>query len=238
MARVVIQEIVSGTGQAAAINANFNALAEALELLLSRVGDSPNQMEADIDLNGHVLLNSGLADTPQSLVSLQTMQDYVSAHSSGLVIQKQELHISGNLQTVFTLDTFEYEPGVHNLAVYVDGIRKFTPDDYTETDASTITFTAGLSTGDEVQFVSNEFLGTTIVQAHTHPWAQITNVPVYTTRWPTYAEVTDKPTTFTPSTHQHAAADITSGRLGDQYRGVYVQASQPGSPTLGDLWAW
>lgn len=45
----------------------------------------------------------------------------------------------------------------------------------------------------------------------TTAWADITGIPVFATRWPTWAEVTDKPVSFTPSAHTHAWADITSG---------------------------
>jgi hypothetical protein len=39
---------------------------------------------------------------------------------------------------------------------------------------------------------------------HAHPWSDITSgIPDYATRWPTWTEVTDKPTTFTPSSHTH-----------------------------------
>lgn len=39
------------------INANFNSVASALEKVLSRDGTSPNQMQADLDLNHNDLLN-------------------------------------------------------------------------------------------------------------------------------------------------------------------------------------
>ncbi|MHB1170774.1 MAG: hypothetical protein ACYC28_15975, partial [Longimicrobiales bacterium] len=45
--------------------------------------------------------------------------------------------------------------------------------------------------------------------SHTHPWADITGEPVYTTRWPTWTEVTSKPTTFAPSAHSHPWEEIT-----------------------------
>lgn len=46
---------------------------------------------------------------------------------------------------------------------------------------------------------------------HTHPWSQITGAPATATRWPSWSEVTSKPSTFAPSSHNHAAGDITSG---------------------------
>ncbi len=51
-----IVPIVSGY-QTSKINSNFEAIAEALDDSLSRSGTSPNTMEADLDLNGHSLLN-------------------------------------------------------------------------------------------------------------------------------------------------------------------------------------
>lgn len=42
-------------------------------------------------------------------------------------------------------------------------------------------------------------------------WANITGIPVFAERWPTWSEVTSKPATFTPSPHNHAATDITTG---------------------------
>ncbi|WP_045405404.1 hypothetical protein [Vibrio jasicida] len=44
---------------------------------------------------------------------------------------------------------------------------------------------------------------------HTHPWGNITGVPVYTTRWPSWGEVTSKPSSFTPSAHTHPWNNIT-----------------------------
>jgi len=52
------------------------------------------------------------------------------------------------------------------------------------------------------------------------PASQITSgtvadarLPTTATRWPTWSEVTSKPSTFAPSAHTHAAADITSGTI-------------------------
>ena len=39
--------------------------------------------------------------------------------------------------------------------------------------------------------------------AGTVPWARLTSVPTQATRWPTWSEVTSKPSTFSPSTHTH-----------------------------------
>jgi hypothetical protein len=48
------------------------------------------------------------------------------------------------------------------------------------------------------QIVADAYSG-----GHTHPWSQITSAPDTATRWPTWGEVTAKPTDFPPSTHDH-----------------------------------
>lgn len=40
-------------------------------------------------------------------------------------------------------------------------------------------------------------------------WNNFTNLPAYATRWPSWSEVTSKPSTFTPSSHSHDWSDIT-----------------------------
>jgi hypothetical protein len=54
-------------------------------------------------------------------------------------------------QTVFTVPV--YIVGANTLSVFVNGLRVLLGDDYTETDQNTITFTAGLAGGDELEFI-------------------------------------------------------------------------------------
>lgn len=58
--KVTVQTIDSLQNQTSAIlklNANFNALAEKIDDLVSRDGDSPNQMESAIDMNSYRITN-------------------------------------------------------------------------------------------------------------------------------------------------------------------------------------
>ncbi len=242
MTKLVLTPITSGYGTAEALNANFDAIETAIENTLSRDGSTPNQMEADLDLNGHAIINSGgSSDDPDRVITYTEMVEYTTSVAGGIVAQRMEMQVATASQTVFTLTTMEYNAGSNSLAVYVNGARRFAPSDYTETDSETITFLAGLTAGDEVMFVVNDFLGTVELPDHTHTWSQITNVPDYGTRWPTYDEVTGKPATFTATAHNHAASEITSGRLADARRGVMVQATEPtglGAGDVGLLWFW
>ena len=56
-------------------------------------------------------------------------------------------------QTVFTLGN-TYTPGADELQVHINGVFQVTPENYAETDSTTITFTAPLNAGDFV-VVSN-----------------------------------------------------------------------------------
>lgn len=241
MAKLTLPEIVSGYLGAGKINEALLAIASAFENTVSRNGATPNTMLADLDLNGHSLLNLGSSSTPNSLVTVESMQDYVDSRASSLLVQRVQSFVASAAQTVFNLTSFTYQPNTGNIAVYVNGLRKFAGSDYTETDQDTITFLTGLSASDKVAVVQTEYLATVAFPSHTHPWAQITDRPVYTTRWPSWGEITEKPAIFTPAAHTHPTSDITSGRLADARRGVFVQSGEPtglGSGDAGALWFW
>ena len=64
------------------------------------------------------------------------------------------------------------------------------------------------------------FSGT--LQAGTVPWARISGAPATATRWPSWGEVTGKPSTFTPSSHTHSKSDVGLGSV--QNYGIATQA--------------
>lgn len=237
MAKLVLPTVTSGFLSAELVNAAFRAVEEWADTVLSRDGQAPNQMQADIDLNGYTLLNLDGGGEGNGLVSYQDMVDYVDQRASGLILQDIEIFTATASQTVFTLTSFTYTPDVGNLAVYRNGLRQFAGLNYTETNSSTITFLTPMALNDKIEVVSNEFVATVSLPPHMHPWGQVTGVPVYTTRWPTWDEVSGKPATFYPSGHQHNTADIQGGTsFSDPYRGVFVQFNQPSATRIGDLW--
>ncbi|MNT20906.1 hypothetical protein D3C72_1562270 [compost metagenome] len=71
--------------------------------------------------------------------------------------------------------------------------------------------------------------------AHTHPWTQLTGIPAYAARWPSWGEVTGKPATMPPAAHTHPAAqgnaDIVASGYGQV--GTYVLASNVSGATKG-----
>jgi hypothetical protein len=232
MPKVNLPDILSGYLSAEKLNEAMEAIETALENTLSRDGSSPNQMTADLDLNGYNLLNAGIGT-----VTTEIMQAYVDARASGMLAQKVERQTATPGQDLFTLTTMTYNTGSNSLAVYVDGVRQFIPTDYVEVDESTVEFTVVMVGGEEVVFVSTNFLGTAAYPTVSVAWMDVSGKPATATRWPNWDEVDSKPTLYPPAAHVHSTADITSGNgLADARRGVWVQAGTPTATRVGDLW--
>lgn len=239
MAKLILATLSSGFLDVDRVNENFQAIATWADSVVSRNGALPNQMEADLDLNGHTLLNSGSTGEPDSLVTRQDMEEFVQDRASGLLSQKVQSITATAGQTTVNLTSISYQPGANNLAVYVNGVRKFAGQHYLENSDVQYTFLTPLVGGEKIDSVATEFLGNVDLPSHTHTWGQITNTPIYTQRWPDWSEVTGKPLTFAPSTHQHSTTDITSGTgLADARRGIWVQSSQPTAGRVGEVWLW
>lgn len=64
----------------------------------------------------------------------------------------EEVKIATQGQTVFTLTTMSYIPGISNLSVFVDGVNQYLGSSYTETNSTTVTFSQGLHVGAVVKF--------------------------------------------------------------------------------------
>lgn len=242
MPRIALADIASGYLSTEQLNAVLNYLEVVFDNVVFRDGQAPNAMQADLDLGGHKIINTGLdPNDPNALTTFAKVVEYVNQVGSGLVVQRYERIIAIASQTVFNLTNITFQKGANNIAVYVNGVRKFLGYDFVETDGDTITFLSGLTVGDKVDFFSNDYVSTVSFIAHQHAWGDVLSPPVYTTRWPTYAEVTGKPASFTPAFHVHDGTDITTGRIADAQRRVYVQSTQPvglGAPDAGALWFW
>ena len=82
-------------------------------------------------------------------------------------VTSEEVQTATAGQTVFTLTTMQYQPGLNNLVVYVDGVNQVEGGTYSyvETSSTVVTFTAGLHLGAIVKFVSAETLSTGVTDA-------------------------------------------------------------------------
>lgn len=241
MAKLTIANIESGYLSADKLNSMLAAIEAAFENTLSRDGTAPNFMSANIDMNGYVVINSGESTNPTRLIRYDELVEILNSLTTGYIVQRIEKQVATAAQTVFTLADIAYQPGSNNLAVYVDGTRVFLTDYFTETSSTVVTMVAPMSVGQVVEFITNDFLGSVSFDAD---WSDIQNKPETATRWPTWTEVTSKPTTFAPSAHNHTGAEITSGLVADARRRVWVQSGEPDAgdgldiTDLGALWAW
>src|SRR5690606_32480243 len=114
---------------------------------------------------------------PNSLVSLATVQSYVDSRASGIVQLRRQTSVATNGQQDVPITAFQYVPGTENLSVYVDGVRKFYPVDYDETDATHITFVTPFTGGEVLELFSTEFVGNISLPVHTHAWTDIFGAP-------------------------------------------------------------
>lgn len=233
MAKYVPTEIQSGYLSTEALNEEFQKVATAIDDTVSRSGQTPNSLTADVDFDGNRILNLPDAAGDGEPVTLRQLASF----STGYVVQRQESYDADGGETVINFTALRYTPGSNNLGVYKNGVRLFAGHDFSETSESSITLVTPLLGTDVIVSVTNEFFGSLEPpQISFVPWSAIVGAPETATRDPTYAEVTGKPSTFPPDVHTHDAGSITSGRLADARRGVFVQAGTPTATAVGDLW--
>lgn len=249
MAKLILQDVVSGFASIEALNANFAAIEAALDNTLSLDGSLPNSMSAEIDAGGNKVINVSAGSNPNDAVNYGQLQAVVLNY----VIQRIEDFTATAGQDVFTLTAFTYQPDQNNMAVYVDGVRLFAPDEFEETSTTVVTLVTPLAGGEKVTLVVNSSLGTYgDVPDHSHTTADITNLSSYTgldTRYFTEAEVTAAlalkaalaGATFTGAvafTSTVSRKDANTAATTAQPR-IFVQAADPGAKAAdGDLWAW
>lgn len=141
---------------------------------------------ADYDLSGGNLLTFVTAPT----FSTEILVRYGVASITNPLPRAVYRFTALGGQTTVTLPA-AYPQGVNALAVYVNGLRMENGGlDFTETTSTTLTFTSPLVSGDSVVcIVGTEAMGADMAV--------------------TWAGISGKPSTFTPSTHSHAITDIT-----------------------------
>jgi hypothetical protein len=135
------------------INANSATLEAALENTLSRNGATPNQMEADIDLNDNALLNVADPVNETDGVNLRSVRPLVEQFAGEIA----ETIIEGTLRVdTFTATALQTDfiltdsPGtVDNVQVFDNGLAMIPGVDYTlsGTDLKTLTFFVGRTAG-------------------------------------------------------------------------------------------
>jgi hypothetical protein len=78
MAKLVLQNITSGYSSIVNLNANFDAIEEAIENTLSRDGTSPNDMDASLDMGGFQVKNLAAPTNDNDAVRLVDVANIVA----------------------------------------------------------------------------------------------------------------------------------------------------------------
>lgn len=155
MAKLILDDVQSNYASLATLNDNFAKIEQAIENTLSRDGSVPNQMNVELDMNGRRIINLPSATAPTEPVTFgQWSANATTVQFNGTA--KQTIIATAG-QTIFTLSTITYTPGLNNLSIYVNGLKQV-GSDYVETSTSTVTFVEALNLNDKVEFVINEQL--------------------------------------------------------------------------------
>ena len=138
-----LSNITSGYGAVAALNANFDAIETAVENTLSRDGTTPNEMLANLDMNGNDILNANAVD-----VSSLTINGTPVQPSTGVTVASafQSYTFTATLgQTSFSVTP--YTPYVASVQVEVNGLS-LPPADISVSGTNVVI--PACSAGDEV----------------------------------------------------------------------------------------
>lgn len=147
MSRYTRTPVTSGFEVQSQLNQNFSDIQEAIDDTLSRVGDQPNFMEADLDMNSKRIYN--LPHATSNTEPITYAQWIGSAGSTTVSGFFKWTAVATASQTLFSGITPTYTPGSNNIDVYINGVYQH-PGAYTETSGSSITFSSGLDAGDAV----------------------------------------------------------------------------------------
>lgn len=134
-----IQSLANTLTAKQALNQNFERIEDAFDNTLSRDGSTPNQMEADIDLNDNDLLNVGTIDASSFLINGVPLEQAVAYGD-----KEFELFSGTGVQTDFPLGA---HPGsLGNLEVSIGGVVQRPGVDF-NFDGTTLIFVVAPAVG-------------------------------------------------------------------------------------------
>lgn len=133
-----LTSVSSGFTSQATLNDNFNALRDAFDNTLSRDGSTPNQMEADLDLNSNDILNASDVEVTGVLtVQGVDINDLLNGVGPGTVFNTTNRFSGDNSTTDFVLTKNPVSRS--NTQVYIDGV--YQQKDTYSVSGTTLSFT-------------------------------------------------------------------------------------------------
>ena len=103
MSKLTISPVLAGYRSAEALTENFEAIEATLEKTLSRDGTAPNQMEANLDMNGNRILNLPEPESsgePARLADIEDQGDRIDALESSVTgLTSDVISLEGEVDT-------------------------------------------------------------------------------------------------------------------------------------------
>ena len=149
MTRYVKTDVNTGDNVKSDVNVQLGLIEAAIDNTLSRIGDTPNTMSADIDLNSNDILNVNSIDVSQLYLNGALLTEGLG--DTALITKESGTAIAA--QTLITLGSVSYVAGDNSMSLYINGVKQASTA-YTETSTSSITLTAGMEAGDIWEVVS------------------------------------------------------------------------------------
>ena len=137
MAKLTLTDITSGYQTQSAYNANNQLVEDAIENTLSRDGTSPNQMEADLDLNSNDLINA------QNIRAQNIFLNGTAISIGDVVAGNKLVHTAtatAGQSTISGLPT--YVPNTNSIDLFIAGAHQ-NPDAYSQDSPTSLTLTGG-----------------------------------------------------------------------------------------------
>lgn len=89
--RPTITTVTTGHYDTATLNTNFTNIQSHFDNLISRLGDSPNTMAGDMDMNSNDILNVGTMDVANLTVNGVDLTDVVTNPLNGLTLAEGDI---------------------------------------------------------------------------------------------------------------------------------------------------
>jgi len=141
------------TTPAATFTSSLGITAHTNPIVLDAAGRVPG---GEIWLTDGIIYKFVLQTSTNVLIATYDNIVGINSNFVNFTVQ-QEIQTATAGQTVFNLNTMQYQPGTNSLSVFVDGVNQYGPGAqfaYVETDATTVTFVSGLHVGASVKFTT------------------------------------------------------------------------------------
>jgi hypothetical protein len=157
MAKIELDDIASGYNLSK-INTNFDRIEDELNqkvLYRANPAGNPNAMGNDFDMNGFDILNVGYINANDLQINGQPILDYIEANEGGIIdpeavnVRRRSYTAPSDGVVTITL-VHPYEGDEEDMLVFRNGVAQ-SPDKFTLSSTTSITFNLPLETGEVVE---------------------------------------------------------------------------------------